>query len=142
MRRRFSSDSYAADKARRLRRIARRSSAELTKAFESGQLSLRKYDLVSRGSKAQQRRVVAAQRAKHGTATLAAKAINELLDGAKAGQVRLSDVTTAITNAVREYRKSSETCSWTSSAETRTCPSLIPAWAVTVHSPLQTTQGC
>ena len=68
-------------------------------------MSLRKFDLVSRGSKVQQKRIVTAQKAKTAITLLAAKAINELLDGAKAGQVRLSDVTTAITNTVREYRQ-------------------------------------
>ena len=68
-------------------------------------MSLRKFDLVSRGSKVQQKRIVTAQKAKTAITLLAAKAINELLDDAKTGQVRLSDVTVAITNTVREYRQ-------------------------------------
>jgi hypothetical protein len=104
-RRRYASDSYDADKERRLRRIRRRACPELKNAYEAGTMSLRKFDLVSRGSKVQQKRIVTAQKAKTAITLLAAKAINELLDDAKTGQVRLSDVTVAITNTVREYRQ-------------------------------------
>jgi hypothetical protein len=119
MRRLYASDSYLSEKKRRLRRIRHRACPELKDAYEAGTMSLRQFDLVSRGSKAQQRRVVAAEKARGVAAALAAKAINELLDGAKAGQVRLLDVTATITNTVREYRQPNETCSC--SAETRIC---------------------
>ena len=81
MRPRYASDSYDADKARRLRRIRRRACPELKNAYEAGTMSLRKFDLVSRGSKVQQKRIVTAQKAKTAITLLAAKAINEGTNG-------------------------------------------------------------
>src|SRR6516162_2568903 len=49
--------------------------------------------LVSRGSRAQQRRIVTAQRAKHWTALIAARTIDQFLDSLGAGTpIRLRDV--------------------------------------------------
>ena len=45
MRPRYASDSYDADKARRLRRIRRRACPELKDAYEAGTISLRQFDL-------------------------------------------------------------------------------------------------
>ena len=101
MRRRYPSDSYASEKARRLRRIARRSSAELTRAFESGQLSLRQYDLLARRPTRQQRHLLAAQKAKDMAALIAARTINQFLDSVGAGtKIMLSEVAAAISSAV------------------------------------------
>jgi len=101
MRPRYASDSYDADKARRLRRIRRRACPELKDAYEAGTISLRQFDLVSRGSRAQQRRIVTAQRAKHWTALIAARTIDQFLDSLGAGTpIRLRDVELAIRKAV------------------------------------------
>jgi hypothetical protein len=58
MRQRFPSDTYEHAKKRRLRKIAGRSSVELIRSFESGQLSLRQYDLLSRRPVKQQQRII------------------------------------------------------------------------------------
>jgi len=103
MRRRFPSDSYAAERARRLRRIARRSSTELTKAFESGQLSLRQYDLLSRRSTRQQKRILAAERSRSVTALVAAQTINQFLDSLEARTpISLRELAGAVRNAVQQ----------------------------------------
>lgn len=98
-RRRYASDSYDADKERRLRRIRRRACPELKDAYEAGTISLRQFDLVSRGSKAQQRRVVTAERTRSVTATLAAKTINQFLDSLEAGTpLSLLELASAVRN--------------------------------------------
>jgi hypothetical protein len=99
MRRLYASDSYAIDKARRLRRIKRRAVSELQKAFESGELSLRKFDMLSRLSPRQQRRILATEKARSAATLVAAEAINDLLSR-QAGPVRLSNVELAIRKAV------------------------------------------
>jgi hypothetical protein len=104
MRQRFLSDTYEHTKKRRLRRIAGRSSAELTRAFETGQLSLRRYDMLSRLSTRQQRRWIDAERRKTEAALMAAEAINEFLSRTGPGQVRLSEISAIISNAVRTAR--------------------------------------
>jgi hypothetical protein len=101
MRRRFPSDSYASEKARRLRRIARRSSAELTRAFENAQLSLRQYDLLSRRPARQQKHIIAAERARSAAALIAAETVNRFLDNLEAKTpIRLSEVSAAISSAI------------------------------------------
>jgi hypothetical protein len=101
-RRRYASDSYDADEARRLRRIESRACPELQQAYEGGRLSLRKYDLVSRGSKAQQRRVVTAQKARDVATLIAARTIDQFLDGiGTETPIQLREVVSAIRNAVR-----------------------------------------
>jgi len=103
MRRRFPSDSYAADKARRLRRINRRAVPELQKAFESGELSLRKFDVLSRLSPRKQRRIIASEKATGAAALLAARTIDQFLDGIGAGtKILLPEVAGAISNAVQQ----------------------------------------
>jgi hypothetical protein len=84
-----------------LRRIKRRAVPELQEAFANAELSLRKFDILSRLSPRQQRRIVATERAGGAAALLAARAIDELLNVANPGQVRLSEVTAAIRNAVQ-----------------------------------------
>jgi hypothetical protein len=102
MRRRYPSDSYASEKARRLRRIQRRSSVELTRAFESGQLSLRQYDATSRRSIREQKRFVAAQRARIASALAAAQTIDRFLDSLEAETpIRLRELADSIRSAVR-----------------------------------------
>jgi hypothetical protein len=102
MRRRFPSDSYTNEKPRRLRRIASRSSAELTRAFEAGEISLRQYDLRSRLGVRQQRRLIAAEKARSIAALIAAETVNRFLDDIGTGTpIQLSEVVAAITNAVR-----------------------------------------
>jgi hypothetical protein len=102
MRQRFASDTYEHAKKRRLRKIAGRSSAELTRAFETGQISLRQYDLVSRNPKARQRRMIEVEQRKSVAALTAAQVIEELLRATKPGTpIRLPEITTAIRNALR-----------------------------------------
>ena len=103
MRRRYPSDSYASEKARRLRRIQRRSSVELTRAFESGQLSLRQYDATSRRSIREQKRFVADLERETVGAQTAAKVIERFLSDLQAGTpIRLREVVAAISNAVQQ----------------------------------------
>ena len=64
MRARYPSDSYQADKKRRLKRIERRACSELQQAYQGGQLSLRQYDLLSRRPARQQHRIITTQRAR------------------------------------------------------------------------------
>ena len=110
MRARYPSDSYASDKARRLRRIARRSSAELTRAFEAGEISLRQYDLRSRLGVRQQKRVVAAERARSTACLVAATTINQFLDSLATGtQVRLREVAAAIRERLQGSRSTTKT---------------------------------
>jgi hypothetical protein len=105
MRARYPSDFYASDKARRLRRIKSRACPELEQAYENGQLSLRQFDMVSRGPKSQQRRLIAAEQRKTATALTAAQVIEDLLCAAKPGTpIRLSEVAAAISSAVRGVR--------------------------------------
>jgi hypothetical protein len=102
MRRRYVSDSYTIDKARRLRRIKRRAVPELQKAFENGELSLRKFDILSRLSPRKQRRIIASEKATSAAALLAAKAINQFLDGIGAGtKIMLPEVIAAISSGLR-----------------------------------------
>jgi hypothetical protein len=69
-------------------------------------MSLRQFDLVSRGSKAQQKRLVAVQKASSAAALVAAQTINQLLDSLSTGTpIQLREVVAAITNTVREYRQ-------------------------------------
>jgi len=100
MRRRFPSDSYAAEKKSRLRRIRNRACSSLSRAFESGQLSLRQYDLLSRRPTRQQQRLIAGEKARSASALVAATTINRFLDSHKVGQIRLLDVELAIRRAV------------------------------------------
>jgi hypothetical protein len=105
MRRRYVSDSYASDKARRLRRVESRACSELKEAYESGRLSLRRYDLLSRRPTRQQRRIIAAERASSVAAMVAAVTIDQLLDGLGTGTpIQLREVAAAISSAVRSVR--------------------------------------
>jgi hypothetical protein len=102
MRARYESDSYAIDKARRLRRIERRACPELQQAYQGGGLSLRQYDLLSRRPIRQQKHIIAAERARNTSALVAAQTINQLLDGLSIGTpLSLREVVAAITDAVR-----------------------------------------
>ena len=105
MRRLYASDSYAIDKARRLRRIKRRAVSELQQAFESGELSLRKFDILSRLSPRKQRRIIASEKASNAAALIAAKAIDEFLDDiGTETPIQLPEVAAAISSAVRGIR--------------------------------------
>jgi hypothetical protein len=98
MRARYDSDSYASNKARRLRRIRRRACPELIHAYEHGELSLRRFDLLSRLPTAKQRRLIAAEKARSTAATIAAQTIEKLLD--ETGAVRLPQISAAIREAL------------------------------------------
>jgi hypothetical protein len=100
MRRRYPSDSYQADKKRRLKRIESRACPELQQAYQGGQLSLRQYDLLSRRPTRQQQRLIAGEKARSASALVAATTINRFLDSHKVGQIRLLDVELAIRRAV------------------------------------------
>jgi hypothetical protein len=102
MRARYPSDSYQADRERRLRRIKGRACPELTQAFETGEISLRQYDLRSRLRVRQQKRLIAAEKAKIASALVAADTINQFLDGLSSGApLKLREVVVAISSAVR-----------------------------------------
>jgi hypothetical protein len=102
MRRRFPSDSYASDKARRMRRIKGQACSELTQAFEAGEISLRQYDLRSRLGIRQQKRIIAVERARGTSALVAADTINQFLDNLGTGTpLSLREVAAAISSAVR-----------------------------------------
>jgi hypothetical protein len=102
MRRRYVSNSYANDKARRLRRIKGQACPELTQAFEAGEISLRQYDLRSRLGVRQQHRIIAAQKARSAAALIAADTIEQFLDSLGTGTpIQLREVVAAISSAVR-----------------------------------------
>jgi hypothetical protein len=102
MRRRYESDSYQADKARRLRRIQSRAHPELIRAFECGELSLRRFDEISKLGLRRQQHLIAAQKARSTAALLAAEALNRFLDNLSTETpIRLSEVAGAISSALR-----------------------------------------
>jgi hypothetical protein len=103
MRRRYPSDSYEASKTQRLKRIRSRATVELSRAFEAGRLSLRQFDAISRRSIREQKRFVAAQRARIASALVAAATINQFLDSMETGTpLRLREVAGAISSAIRD----------------------------------------
>jgi hypothetical protein len=105
MRRRYTSDSYASEKARRLRRIEGRACFELQQAYQGGQLSLRQYDLLSRRPARQQKHIITAERAKIASAFVAAATINQFLDSLGTGTtIQLREVVAAISSAVQNVR--------------------------------------
>jgi hypothetical protein len=102
MRFRYASDSYESNKARRLRRVAGRSTPELKQVYENGQISLRQFDIISKLPPAKQRRLIAAEKARSAAALIAAQTINQFLDDLGTGTpLRLSDVTQQIAACVR-----------------------------------------
>jgi hypothetical protein len=102
MRPRYASDSYASDKACRLRRIKGRACLELTQDFEAGEISLRQYDLRSRLGVRQQKRLIATEKARSAAALIAATTINQLLDSLSTGTpIQLREVVAAISDAVQ-----------------------------------------
>ena len=96
---RFRSSSYEATKARWIRGAKSRSCAELAHAFECGELSLRQYDILSRRSKTQQKRIVAREQDAKTAALIAARAIEAFLDNAPS-ELRLSEVVGVIQRAL------------------------------------------
>jgi hypothetical protein len=105
----YPSDSYATNKARRLRRIKRRAVGELTRAFEGGTISLRQFDRLSQLPVSKQRRQIAAQQWKSDAALLAAETIHLFLDNLQTGSpVRLQEVVGAISSAVAHAPKAHE----------------------------------
>jgi hypothetical protein len=105
MRRRYDSDSYAYTRERRLRRIRHSACAELTQAFEAGEISLRQYDLRSRLGVRQQHRIIAAQKARSAAALIAADTIEQFLDSLGTGTpLSLREAAGAISSAVRGVR--------------------------------------
>jgi hypothetical protein len=96
----FASQSYEAARKRRLRRIAKRATAELTQAYEEGRLSLRAYDLVSRRSPSQQRKTVMSDRVQEQAQNLAAAAIRRVLTH-KEQPIDLMQIASAIIASIR-----------------------------------------
>lgn len=96
---------YVVGKARRLRRIRRRATAELGQAFEEGVISLRQYDLLSRLGVQEQRAKIRAKIVglvcERESARIAAETIGAILEGSKVGPIRLSEIAGAIGKAVR-----------------------------------------
>jgi hypothetical protein len=103
MRARYPSDSYSADKSRRLKRIERCACRELQQAYQSGRLSLRQYDLLSRRPAKQQKHLIAARKARVSAAIAAAATINQFLDSRGTGApLSLREVVTAISRGQTE----------------------------------------
>ena len=75
----FASQRYAEARARHLRRIGMRASAELQAAYQEGRLSLRAYDQLSKRSPSQQKKAVEFDRNKEQAQTKAAAAIRKVL---------------------------------------------------------------
>jgi hypothetical protein len=86
----FHGSSYAATKGRRLERIRDRACPELIQAYETGQLPLRQFDLLSQLPWRQQRRTIAARERERRATVIAATVITEILDGTR--EIRLADV--------------------------------------------------
>ena len=103
MRTLFSSQLYAAHKARRLARIRRRATPELTQAFAAGDISLRQYDILSRRGAREQRERIARQQRERKSARIAAEVIAGKLADSKGTHtpVRLSEISAAIHEAVQ-----------------------------------------
>lgn len=103
MRKLFPSQAYAAHKARRLQRIRRRATPELTQAFAVGDISLRQYDILSLRGAREQRARMARQQRERKSARLAAETICAILDRTKAADapVHLAEITAAIRYAVQ-----------------------------------------
>jgi hypothetical protein len=99
----FPSQEYQATKDRRLARIRRRATPELTQAFEAGQISLRAYDILSRHGAQEQRAILAQQRREIESTRIAAETIEGILDHAKTTDVtvRLTEITAAICEALQ-----------------------------------------
>ena len=97
------SQAYAAHKARRLRRIRRRATPELTEAFAAGDISLRQYDILSRRGVREQRARIARQHREIESARMAAEVIEGKLADSKGTHtpVRLSEISAAIHEAVQ-----------------------------------------
>jgi hypothetical protein len=96
----YASDSYAEAKRRRLCRIGGHAARELTEAFNAGQLSLRRYDLLSRLSPASQRKALQADRRQQDGQSLAAHAIHLIL-AEKTAQIDLAAVEARIIESIR-----------------------------------------
>jgi len=99
----YPSQLYAAHKARRLRRIRRRATPELTEAFAAGAISLRSYDNLSRRGAGEQRARIARLTSEIESAPIAAETIEGILDCTKAADapVHLTEITAAIRYAVQ-----------------------------------------
>jgi hypothetical protein len=99
---RFPSQEYAASKSRRLKRIAARTTVELSEAFAAGKVTLRQYDLISRLAPKQQKERIAVLNREIEGAQIAASTIEEILDRSKGApdSVRLSEVARVIREAV------------------------------------------
>jgi hypothetical protein len=75
----FASQAYAEARTRRLRRIAKRATAELQEAYDEGRLSLRAYDRLSKLSPLRQRQALQTDRNKERAQTQAAAVIRIVL---------------------------------------------------------------
>ena len=97
----FASATYQAVKARRLRSIRRRATRELSEALASGQLSLRRAEIVSRLSPARQRRILAKEQLQEQGERLAAQALHDFLAQEK-GRIDLKQVARRIVETIRQ----------------------------------------
>ena len=96
----FASQSYAEARARRLRRIERRATAELQEAYQEGRLSLRAYDQLSKLPAVRQKKAVESDRNKEQAQTQAAAAIRRVL-ARKVQRIDLGLVAAAIIASIR-----------------------------------------
>src|SRR5262249_27079379 len=100
----WESNSYAAGKQRRLKRIEREATGELSKAFREGKLSLRQTDILSRLEPAKQRREVAkvltARARRIDGERLANEAIVEMLQEVDRKQLDLGELARTIRDRI------------------------------------------
>ena len=97
----YPSATYPATKARRLTRIRRRACRELVQAYEHGKISLRQFDLASRLSRRQQKRVIAEGRRQVLAQQIAASIINRVLSEYAGKEIDLSQICAAIICSIR-----------------------------------------
>jgi hypothetical protein len=101
MRNRYPSQDYVAHKRRRLQRIKARATPELTDVFAGGKITLRQFDLASRLTPGEQRSKIARLNQAIENSRIAAKTIDELLNGS-GGLVQLCEVARTIRETVAD----------------------------------------
>jgi hypothetical protein len=99
----YASQGYVEARARRLRRISKRATAELKEAYDEGRLSLRAYDRLSKLSSLRQRQAVALERNKEQAQNQAAAAIRAVL-AHKEQRIDLMQIASAIIVSIRSVR--------------------------------------
>jgi hypothetical protein len=96
----YASQSYEKARARRLRRIERRATAELKEAYSEGRLSLRAYDELSKLSPKSQQKTIKSDRHKEQAQNLAAAAIRAVL-AHKPQRIDLGLIAAKVITAIR-----------------------------------------